>query len=121
SILLALVLVAQAIHHWRDSRAQSPLSNRPLRHLYGSVGLPLNPHWNLAAYDVRQQGARLDPAGGNAIHVRLSLANHAARAQPMPLLRLTLLDRYGKPIAARDLTPQEYAPRGQSARAFLGH
>ncbi len=53
--------------------------------------------------------------------MRLSVANHAARAQPMPLLRLTLLDRYGKRIAARDLTPQEYAPRGQAARTLLGH
>jgi hypothetical protein len=51
--------------------------------------------------------------------VRLSVANHAPRAQPMPLLRLTLLDRYGKRIAARELTPQEYVPRGQAPRGFL--
>jgi hypothetical protein len=84
------------------------------------MGLPLNPQWNLAAYEVRQQGAMVDSADGNAIHVRLSLANHAARAQPMPLLRLTLLDRYGKRIAARELTPREYAPHSQAPHAFLG-
>jgi hypothetical protein len=121
SVLLALLLLAQAMHHWRDSLAQSPLLSRPLSRLYGSGGLPLDPHWNLGGYEVRQQGATVDSAGGNSIHVRLSLANHAARAQPMPLLRLTLLDRYGKRIAARDLMPQEYAPPGQAARTFLGH
>ena len=40
-------------------------------------------------------------------------------AQPVPLLRLTLLDRYGKPIAARDLTPAEYWPSGHAPRTFL--
>jgi hypothetical protein len=53
------------------------------------------------------------------IHVRLSLANHAARAQPVPVLRLTLLDRYGKRIAARDLAPEEYWPRGRARQNFL--
>jgi predicted Zn finger-like uncharacterized protein len=120
SVLLVLLLAAQIVHHWRDSLAQSPLWSRPLARLYGSIGLPLNPHWSLAAYDVRQQGASVDPADGHAIHVRLSLANHAPRAQPMPLLRLTLLDRYGKRIAAREITPQEYTPHGQAPRAFLG-
>jgi hypothetical protein len=120
SVLLALLLLAQALHHWRDSLAQWPLLNRPLSRLYGSIGQPLNPHWNLADYDVRQQGAMVDALDGNAIHVRLSVANHATRPQPMPLLRLTLLDRYGKRIAARELTPQEYAPRGQAPLAFLG-
>ena len=120
SVVLAVLLVAQAVHHWRDSLAQSPLWSGPVGRLYGSLGMPLHPHWNLSAYDVRQQGAVVDPADGHAIHVRLSLANHATRAQPMPLLRLTLLDRYGRRIAARELTPQEYAPRGQTLRAFLG-
>ena len=39
----------------------------------------------------------------------------------MPLLRLTLLDRYGKRIAASDLTPAQYWPAGSPPRAYLGH
>jgi hypothetical protein len=39
----------------------------------------------------------------------------------VPLLRLTLLDRYGKRIAARDLSPADYWPHGQPARGFLAH
>jgi hypothetical protein len=34
---------------------------------------------------------------------------------------MTLLDRYGKPIAARDLTPAEYWPAGHLARSMLAH
>jgi hypothetical protein len=37
----------------------------------------------------------------------------------MPLLRLTLQDRYGKRIASRDLKPVEYLGAHAGARAFL--
>ena len=102
----------QAVNHWRDALASSPALGAPLGRLYASIGVPLDPHWNLAAYDIRQQGAASDPNDSHVIRVRLSVANRAPRAQPVPWLRLTLLDRYGKPIAARDLAPAEYWPPG---------
>ncbi len=86
---------------------------------YAALGVRLEPHWDLAAYEVRQQGAESDAKDAHVIHVRLSLANHATRAQPVPVLRLTLLDRYGKRIARRDLAPDEYWPRGHTSQSFL--
>jgi predicted Zn finger-like uncharacterized protein len=121
STLLLVLLLVQGIHHWRDRIAGSPYWSGPVNRAYDVLGLPLDPHWNLAAYDVRQQGAASDPSDTQVIRVRLSLANHDARAQPVPLLRLTLLDRYGKRLARRDLTPSEYWPAGQTPRAFLAH
>jgi predicted Zn finger-like uncharacterized protein len=121
SALLALLLVAQGINHWRDALASRPSLSAALTKFYARFGVPLDPHWDLAAYDIRQQGAASDPSDSHLIRVRLSLANRAARAQPVPVLRLTLLDRYGKRIAARDLLPAEYWPHGQSARSFLAH
>jgi predicted Zn finger-like uncharacterized protein len=117
--VLLLLLAIQGINHWRDALASSPPLSAPMGRLYASFGVPLDPHWNLSAYDVRQQGAASDPADSHVIRVRVSVANHAPRAQPVPLLRLTLLDRYGKPIAARDLTPAEYWPQGHAPRTFL--
>jgi predicted Zn finger-like uncharacterized protein len=119
--VLVLLLAVQGINHWRDALASSPLWSAPIGRLYAGIGVPLDPHWNLAAYDVRQQGAAADPSDSHIIRVRLSLANRAPRAQPVPLLRLTLLDRYGKAIAARDLTPAEYWPAGHDARTVLAH
>jgi predicted Zn finger-like uncharacterized protein len=121
SVLLLLLLAAQAVNHWRDALAASPPWEGPLNRLYAAIGLPLDPHWNLAAYDVRQQGAVADPSDSQVIRVRLSLANRAANAQPLPLLRLTLLDRYGKRVAASELTPSQYWPGGAPPRAFLAH
>jgi predicted Zn finger-like uncharacterized protein len=121
SITLLLLLALQAINHWRDALASSPPWSGAISRAYGALGVPLDPHWDLGAYEVRQQGAVADPADNQLIRVRVSLANHAARSQPMPLLRLTLLDRYGKRIAASDLTPAQYWPAGAPPRAYLGH
>ncbi len=121
SVVLGLLLVLQVLNHWRDALASSPALSAPLGRLYASIGVPLDPHWNLAAYDIRQQGAASDPSDNHVIRVRLSVSNRAPRPQPAPWLRLTLLDRYGKPIAARDLAPSEYWPPGSSPRSFLAH
>jgi predicted Zn finger-like uncharacterized protein len=118
---LLLLLALQAINHWRDALASTPPWSTAISAAYGAVGVPLDPHWDLGAYEVRQQGAVADPADNQLIRVRVSLANHAARAQPMPLLRLTLLDRYGKRIASSDLTPVQYWPADVPPRAYLGH
>ena len=116
-VMLALVLVAQAVHHWRDSLAAGPLG-RPLAALYAALGLPLSPHWDVSRYEVRQLGAQAAAAGGN-IQIHAAISNRAGGAQPLPLLRVTLEDSFGNRIAARDLTPAEYLTSA-SARAAAG-
>jgi hypothetical protein len=118
--LLALLLLLQVVNHWRDALAASPTWGRPVMGVYSSLGVPLQPSWDLSAYEVRQQGAESEAGPHQAIRVRFSLANHAMRAQPVPLLRLTLLDRYGRRVAQRDLTPADYWPRGRAPQSFLG-
>jgi predicted Zn finger-like uncharacterized protein len=118
AVLLLLVSV-QAVHHWRNQLAAQPLWNGPLTHVYAAMGVPLEPGWDLSAYEVRQEGASGESGqSGNAIKVRLSLTNHANRPQPLPVVRLTLLDRYGKHVAARDLKPVEYL-QGRPATGFM--
>jgi predicted Zn finger-like uncharacterized protein len=117
--LLLLLLASQIVNHWRDSLASTRALSTPMTRLYASIGVPIDPHWDLSAYDIRQQGAASDPGDTRLIRVRISIANRAARAQPVPLLRLTLLDRYGKLIAARDLTPAEYWPHDRPMPSLL--
>lgn len=119
SFALALLLVLQMVGHWRERLALSPTWGGAVRALSAAVGAPISPHWDLTAYEVRQQGAEFEPGKRAQILVRFSLANHAARAQPVPLLRLTLLDRYGRRVAQRDLTPTDYWPQGHAPAAFL--
>lgn len=119
TVALLVLLLIQFVNHWRDALAASPTWGHPVTGLYAALGVPLQPRWDLSAYEVHQQGA--ESAGGPhaAIRVRFSLANHAMRAQPVPLLRLTLLDRYGRRVAERDLTPADYWPKGRSMQSFL--
>jgi hypothetical protein len=117
--LAVLVLLAQIVNHYRDELATNPRFSRPLTTLYGSLGVQLVPHWDLRAYDVRQLGASADPAGSGLITVRASIKNAGHQAQPLPLLRVTLQDRFGNRIAARDVAPRFYVPHTMPDTSYL--
>jgi predicted Zn finger-like uncharacterized protein len=117
--LLALMLVAQIINHQRDALATDPRFSRPLSALYAAVGVQLTPRWDLRAYDVHQLGAIVEPGGVGAITVRASIRNAGVRPQPLPLLRVTLQDRFGNRLASRDVQPREYLPRTVAPSALL--
>jgi len=119
AVLLALVLAAQIINHQRDALATDPRFNRPLTALYAALGIPLAPRWDLHAYDVRQLGATVDQGSHGAITVRASIRNAGARPLPLPLLRVTLQDRFGNRLASRDVQPRDYLPRSIPPTALL--
>jgi hypothetical protein len=113
------VLVAQIINHQRDALATDPRVNRPLTALYSALGVKLMPRWDLRAYDVRQLGATVEQGSAGAITVRASIRNAGARPQPLPLLRVTLQDRFGNRLASRDVQPSDYVPRSIAPTALL--
>jgi predicted Zn finger-like uncharacterized protein len=117
TLAAALVLVAQIVNHYRDELAANARFNRPLTAIYAALGVHLMPRWDVKAYDVRQLGASVEPGGAGLITVRASVKNAAAQPQPLPLLRVTLQDRFGNRIAARDVGPRFYLARG--APGFL--
>jgi predicted Zn finger-like uncharacterized protein len=119
AMALGLLLATQLVHRNRNDLALSPLLNGPLTSLYATLGQPLAPRWDPAALDVRQLGAVAGSGGAGELLVRASIRNEAARAQPMPFLRLTLQDRFGKRIASRDLGPAEYLGARAGGRQFL--
>ena len=107
---LTIVLALQIVNHYRDALAANPSLTRPLTAVYSALGVKLAPRWNIHAYDVRQLGASVAGATAGEIVVRASVKNSASRAQPLPLLRVTLQDRFGNRIAARDVPPGDYLP-----------
>jgi len=116
---LVVLLAAQIVNHYRNDLAATAQFNKPITALYKALGVPLTPNWDLHAYDVRQLGASVDSGGTGQIMVRASVKNGAHQAQPLPLLRVTLQDRFGNRIAARDVTPGNYLPHITTAPAFL--
>jgi predicted Zn finger-like uncharacterized protein len=123
AVLLVLVLAVQTVNHRRDALATDPHFGAALTALYASLGVPLMPRWDLHAYDVRQLGATVAPAAAasatGAITVRASIRNVGPKPQPLPLLRVTLQDRFGNRIASRDVSPRDYLPHSVAPGALL--
>ncbi len=106
---LVLLLAGQLLHFYRDTLAELPTIGPLLTAFYERIGLPIETRWEPGAYDVRQWGdASAEPNGG--LRLRASVVNRSPRAQPYPLLRVTLEDRFGGKVASREFTPAEYLP-----------
>jgi predicted Zn finger-like uncharacterized protein len=117
---LALLLLFQVIHHHRAELARHPTLGGSLMSMYRGLGLRLTPDWNLHAYGVKQWGVVLDAATPGTLKVRASITNNAAFAQPYPLLKLVLEDRWGDQVRAREFEPAEYLDPGIAPDRLLG-
>lgn len=106
--VLALALLGQLVHHFRHSLIARSWAAPVIGPAYAAFGAPLEPRWDLDAYDVRQLGGEAPPGTADKIVVRASVLNRAGHAQPPPVLRVTLQDRYGNALATHDVAPQDY-------------
>lgn len=118
--VLALTLALQLVHHNRQSLVRNGLVGRAVAGVYAGLGSELSPEWNVHAYELRQFGAAADANAGGTLRVRASLMNGADHAQPYPLLRLTLQDRFGGQVGLRNLEPREYLPAVPGRNALIG-
>lgn len=108
AIVSALLLLAQIVHTNREWLiAHGPLG-AGLGALYATIGAPVSAPANLSAYQLRQWGVTGEPDAAGTLRVRASILNTAAQLQPYPLLRVTLANRFGSRIGARDFEPSEY-------------
>ncbi len=117
--LLVVALAAQAVHFWREDLARHPLAGPWVLGAYQSFGLPLDPPADLTAFELRQWGATSDATRPDRLRLRASIVNRAAFAQPYPLLRLSLQDRFGNTIGVRDVEAADYLPGGAASTARL--
>jgi predicted Zn finger-like uncharacterized protein len=118
-VLMALLLIVQVLHHNRQSLVLNPALGPLASKVYGWFGAVVVPRWDLTAYSVKQLGADAEGSDGTRLRVRLSLHNESSRVQPLPLVRLTLRDRYGNAVATRDLEPRDYLPQRAADQRLL--
>lgn len=114
--LLALLLLGQIVHFNRQNLVLDNSVGPLISRVYGWFNVTLVPRWDLSAYNVRLMSVEAEGGEGSPLLVRLSVHNKSNRVQPLPLLRLTLLDRFSNPVATRDLTPREYLSRNRTDR-----
>jgi predicted Zn finger-like uncharacterized protein len=105
---LVLLLAIQFVHTYRHELARHPRIGPAIVGLYGALGVELQPDWDLHAYEILQWHLGSDPAMPGTLKVRASLRNVASFAQPYPLLKLVLEDRWGERVREREFDPSEY-------------
>jgi predicted Zn finger-like uncharacterized protein len=118
-VALVVVMIAQLIHHNRDVLVRDPRFGNTVSRLYRALGLSPTPHWDLAAYkwDIYKVG--LDSKTPDALRVVGSVANNAPFAQPYPLGKLSLKDRWEAPVGVRAFEPYEYLPTPEAADRLM--
>jgi predicted Zn finger-like uncharacterized protein len=105
--VLALALLAQLVHHSRQALVAHPWGERPMRALYAVFGVTLEPKWDLRAYEVRQLG-EVPSAATDRIMLRATVHNRSVNAQPPPVIRAVLQDRFGNTLSTTDIAPADY-------------
>jgi predicted Zn finger-like uncharacterized protein len=117
---LVLLLAIQFVHTYRYSLARHPRLGQAIMGIYGALGADLQPDWNLHAYEILQWHLGSDPAIPGTLKVRASLKNVAPFAQPYPLLKLVLEDRWGERVREREFEPAEYLDPATAPDRLLG-
>jgi len=107
-LLLAIVLAiaAAVVYAERGTLMTNPALAPWLERIYGSIGLELEPSWQVSAYRIVESAAEIDGRGD--LQVTLKFVNEAGFPQPYPVLRVSLEDRWGDEIGSRELPPQDY-------------
>ena len=96
-IVLGLLLMLQIVSHNGNGLSAHSL-------LLGGTASTAS----LSSYQLRQWGVTGDPAAKGTLRVRASIMNTAAQLQPYPLLRVSLVNRFGSRVGAREFEPAEY-------------
>lgn len=119
SAVLAVALMIQVIHQRRDELATNPAFTAILQRAYGQLRLPLWPAWNLGAYEVRNYEAVADRSSRGALDILARIAVVGTESVGLPLVRVTLSDRFGQSLGSRVFGPDEYLGDNQRPREPL--
>jgi predicted Zn finger-like uncharacterized protein len=111
-IILVLLIVAQAIFHFRDAIAAHWPPTRPaLQSLCDAAGCAIRPLRDPAMgyLSIEASDLQADPAHRGLLILTATLRNRAAWALSYPYLELTLTDAQDRVVVRRALAPADYA------------
>jgi len=110
-VILALGLIAQGVHSQRENLLTSDFLSSPLGGFYESIGSPVVPNWDARLWQFEStSGSSGEDLQLLTITTRIS--NRSDKAMPLPLIHVSLTDRYEEVVGSRVLEPREYMPRG---------
>lgn len=111
-LLLALAAVLVLAGTWAHSQhgklLRHPTGAAILGPVYRVLGVDAAPDWNPAEFRAVQWEAIADPAQPDNLTVAVDFINMASYAQPYPVIRIVLEDRFGRRVGIHDITPEQY-------------
>ena len=110
ALVLALLLVAQAIWHFRDAiAAHFPATRGGLDAMCATAGCTIRPLRDVAALAIEASDLQADAAHKGLLILTATVRNRANYAITFPHLELTLTDAQDQPVVRRAFAPTEYA------------
>ena len=108
--LLVVVLVGQALFHFRDALAAHWPATRPaLARICALSGCAIRPLRDVAALSIDASDLQADPAHKGLLILSATVRNRANYALAYPHLELTLTDAQDQVVVRRALAPADYA------------
>jgi predicted Zn finger-like uncharacterized protein len=109
-VLLAALVVVQALHHFRDGFAARWPAMRPaLTAMCGVLRCEIRPLRDINALSIEASGLESDPAHRGLLILTATLRNRAPFAVAYPYVELTLTDPQERVVVRRAIAPAEYA------------
>jgi predicted Zn finger-like uncharacterized protein len=117
-VLASLVLLGQAVHHFRGQLAAQPIVGSWLTRAYEWAGIDLVPNWDVHQYRVLDWVATAEPkaSGQGNLVISARIRNTGPASQPYPDIRLQLKNRWEDVVGSRTFEPAEYMARAPDGR-----
>jgi predicted Zn finger-like uncharacterized protein len=108
--LLVLLLIGQALFHFRDAlAARIPAVKPALVKLCGVAGCAIRPLRDVTGLAIDASDLQADPAHRGLLILTATVRNRAATSLAYPYLELTLTDANDQVVVRRALSPADYA------------
>jgi uncharacterized Zn finger protein (UPF0148 family) len=106
---VALLVIAGAwAHAQRGTLLRHPAGEAVMGPLYALLGIKAEPRWSPEKFRALKWEAEADPAQPERLIVAVEFLNSADFAQPYPVLRVVLEDRFGRRVGSQDVAPAQY-------------
>lgn len=104
----ALLLMGTWIHAQRAQLLRVPAGQAVLGPVYAALGIQVAPDWRPAEFRVVRSEAIANADEPDNLHVAVEFLNGAGFAQPYPVIRIALHDRFGRRVGTHDFAPAQY-------------
>jgi hypothetical protein len=108
SLLLALLLLMQAMHSYRNWLAHQPLTAGITRTFCDITHCEITPQRDPQNISIISHNVYAHPNETDALIISASLKNKASYLQPLPLVEVSFLNKKGETIALRRFRPESY-------------